>query len=127
MPFSIERWRDSDIIVVRGSGEVAVADNDAMLRALRTACEVRPSSRVILDLSSVDYIPTPAEARTLAENLAALAKPRQCLMAVVARPGAQYGVARMIETLSSIQNVTAAAFASVDEAVAWMHLGEREQ
>ena len=48
-------------------------------------------------------------------------------MAIVAEPGVQYGVARMIETLSSMEEVTMAAFTSIDEAVAWMQLGVREE
>ena len=127
MPYSIDRWQDSDIIIVRGSGEITAADNGVMLRALESACEMRPSRRVILDLSDVDYVPSAIEARELASSFARLAKPRQCLMAVVARPGAQYGVARMMEALSSAQDVTAAAFGSMDDASAWMLVGEREE
>ena len=127
MPYTIERWQDTDILVVRGSGDVTASDNDAMLRALETACESRPSNRVILDLSDVDYVPTAAEARGLATSFTRLAKPRQCLMAVVARSGAQYGVARMIETLSSIEDLTATAFGSMGEAAAWMQVGERKE
>jgi anti-anti-sigma regulatory factor len=126
VPYSIERWQDTDILVVRGSGEITAADNDAMLHALESACEIRPGSRVILDLSDVDYVPSAAEARGLATSFASLAKPRQCLIAVVARSGAQYGVARMIETLSSLDDVTSAAFGSMDEAAAWMEVGEAE-
>jgi hypothetical protein len=48
-------------------------------------------------------------------------------MAIVAEPGVQYGVARMIETLSSMDDVTAAAFTPMDEAVAWMQLGVRDE
>lgn len=126
MPFSIERWQDTDIVVVRASGEIAAADHDEMLRALANACQIRASTRVVLDLSDVEYVPSAEEARALAESFVTLARPRQCLMALVARPGAQYGVARMIETLSSIRNVTAAAFSSLDEAAAWMHAGSSD-
>jgi anti-anti-sigma regulatory factor len=126
VPYSIALWQDTDILVVRGSGEITAADNDAMLHALEAACEMRPSRRVILDLSDVDYVPSAAEARGLATSFAKLAKPRQCLMAVVARSGAQYGVARMIETLSSMEDITATAFDSMDEAAAWMEVGEAE-
>ena len=94
MPYSINRWEDTDILVVRGSGDITAADNDA---------------------------------RNLAKSFARLAKPRHCLMAIVAESGAQYGVARMIETLSSMDDVTTAAFGSMDEAVAWMQLGVREE
>jgi anti-anti-sigma regulatory factor len=127
VPYSIERWQDTDILVVRGSGEITAADNDAMTRALETACETRPSRAVILDLTVVDYVPSAGEARNLAKSFARLARPRQCLMAIVADPGVQYGVARMIETLSSMEEVTMAAFTSMDEAVAWMQLGVREE
>jgi anti-anti-sigma regulatory factor len=127
VPYSIERWQDTDILVVRGSGEITAADNDVMLRVLESACEMRPSRRVILDLTDVDYVPSAAEARGLATSFTKLAKPRQCLMAVVARPGAQYGVARMIESLSSMEDVTATAFGSMDEAAAWMLVADREE
>jgi anti-anti-sigma regulatory factor len=127
VPYSIERWQDTDILVVRGSGEITAADNDVMLRALESACEMRPGRRVILDLTDVDYVPSAAEARGLATSFTKLAKPRQCLMAVVARPGAQYGVARMIESLSSMEDVTATAFGSMDEAAAWMLVADREE
>ena len=127
MPYSIERWQETDILVVRGSGQITAADNDEMSRALASACELRPSRTVILDLTDVDYVPSADEARNLAKSFARLAKPRQCLMAIVAQSGVQYGVARMIETLSSIEDVTMAAFDSIDEAVAWMQLGVREE
>ena len=127
VPYAIERWQDTDILVVRGSGDITASDNDAMSRALETACETRPSRAVILDLTAVDYVPSAGEARNLAKSFARLAKPRQCLMAIVAESGAQYGVARMIETLSSMDDVTTAAFISMDEAVAWMQLGVREE
>ena len=127
MPYSIERWQDTDILVVRGSGEITATDNDQMSRALETACEMRPSRTVILDLTDVNYVPSADEARNLAKSFARLAKPRQCLMAIVAQSGVQYGVARMIETLSSIEDVTMAAFDSIDEAVTWMQLGVRDE
>jgi hypothetical protein len=127
VPYSIDRWQDTDILVVRGSGEITATDNDALIHLLETACEMRPSRTVILDLTGGNYVPSAAEALNLAKSFARLAKPRQCLMAIVAESGAQYGVARMIETLSSMDDVTTAAFSSMDEAVAWMQLGVREE
>jgi anti-anti-sigma regulatory factor len=127
VPYTIERWQDTDILVVRGSGQITAADNDELSRALEMACETRPSRTVILDLTDVDYVPSADEARTLAKSFARLAKPRQCLMAIVAQAGVQYGVARMIETLSSIEDVTMAAFDSIEEAVTWMQLGVRDE
>ena len=127
MPYAIERWQDTDILVVRGTDEITAADNDALMHLLAAACETRPSRTVILDLTGGDYVPSAAEARNLAKSFARIAKPRQCLLAIVAESGAQYGVARMIETLSSMDDVTTAAFSSMDEAVAWMQLGVREE
>jgi hypothetical protein len=123
VPFSIERWQDTDIVVVRGSGAITARDHVELLASLRTACELQPSSRVVLDLSSVDYIPAADDVRDLARSFVEFARPNQCLMAVVARSGAQFGVARMLEILTSFDGVSAAAFTALADAVAWIEAG----
>jgi len=119
MPFAVEWAKETDVVIVRGMGDVGASAQKDMLAALTNACESRPSSRVVLDLSAVDYVPTADEARALAQHVVSLAKAK-CRVAVVGRSGAQYGVARMVETISSVRDVIAAAFQSVDEALAWI-------
>ena len=119
MPFTVEWPRESDVVIVRGVGDVGASAHRDMLAALTQACEARPSSRVVLDLSAVDHVPTAEEARALAQHVVAMAKAK-CRVAVVGRSGAQYGVARMVETISSVRDVISAAFQSVDEALAWI-------
>ena len=108
------------MIVVRGENDISADDNAALLSELARACEEHPSGRVILDLSDTDYVPTGTEARALATAISELARPNHCQIAIVARPGAQYGVARMIEAITEVRDATASAFASFNEALGWV-------
>jgi hypothetical protein len=122
LAFTFEQWQDTDIVVLRASPDSAY-DQDEVLEALRTACARRPSSNIILDITRLLHVPTADEARELAEHIVRLSAPGHCVIAVVARLGAQYGVARMVESLSGVRDVTARAFTAVDEAAAWMLTG----
>lgn len=120
MPYSIESLQGSDVVLVRASGAVTASETDDLRFALAQACQMRASSRVVLDIAAVDYIPSAAQARALAQAIASLARRSKCLVAIVAKPGAQYGVARMISAMSEVDDVSAAAYPSVDEAIAWV-------
>lgn len=105
---------------MRGEGEISPHDNVLLLSELARACEDDPSGLAIVDLTGTEYVPTGSEARALATALSELARPNGCRIAIVARPGAQYGIARMIEAITEVRDATASAFPSLNDALAWV-------
>lgn len=120
MTFSLSRWQDSGIIVVRGEGSCSVGESTEALRALEHQTIVPNLCAILLDLRSFDTIPSSDEARQLAGSFGAFCISHGCRIAYVAAAGAPYGMARMVEMLSQQQGVMAAAFTAPEPALRWL-------
>ena len=120
MPFTIDRYEEGDAVVVRWHGAETAGDWNAALTALEDVCRGREASAAIIDLSEVSYVPTPDDVRAFARGFSRLRGQLECMIAVVGRQGAQFGMARMIEALLSVDRVKASAFTSLEDAIKWI-------
>ncbi len=125
MAFTLDRWPDTDILVVTGIGDGSVEESDEILVALAGQRLVPRITGVLFDLRRLDYLPTAEEARRISAGYARFGAEQRCRMAYVAPPGAQYGIARMVEMLTTQHGVVAATFTHFDLALGWLHEGVR--
>lgn len=120
MAFTLEPWPDTGILVVTGIGAGSVEESDEVLVALTRQRLVPRIQGVLFDLRRLDYVPTADEARRISAGYARFGVEQQCRMAYVAPPGAQYGIARMVEMLTTQHGVAAATFTLFDLALRWL-------
>lgn len=120
MAFTVQRWPDSEVLVVTGHGAGSLEESDRVLEELARQQLVPVIRGVLFDLRQLGWIPNPEEARLIAARYGTFGSRHGCRMAYLAPPGAQYGVARMIEMLSQQYGVRAATFATLEAAHAWL-------
>lgn len=125
MAFELERIRDTDIILVRASGEGSVREVYELLEALATQTLVPTLATVLLDIRKLQNAPTIPEARLLAEAFGNFAAARGCRLAYVAPPGYPFGVMRMVELQAQVHGAVTATFSDYDEALRWLSGGVR--
>lgn len=125
MAFSIARHPGTDLLVVRGQGDGSLAESFELLAALESQVLLPRAFGVIFDLRELAYIPSPADAREIAQRYGTAGALQGWRMAYVAPPGAQYGVARMVEMLSQQYGVIAGTFTSLELALAWFAAAPR--
>lgn len=120
MPFTLTVWPGTEVLVVRGEGAGSLAESAEVLRALERQALVPAIRAVLFDLRALDYIPTPDDAREIALRYGDFGEANKCRMAYLAPPGAQYGVARMVEMLTQQRGVAAGTFTTPDLALSWL-------
>ncbi|HMV31230.1 MAG TPA: hypothetical protein PKA50_03840 [Gemmatimonadales bacterium] len=120
MPFTVQRWPGSAVLVVTGHGAGSLDESERVLEELARQQLVPVLHGVLFDLRQLEWIPNPEEARLIAARYGTFGARHGCRMAYLAPPGAQYGVARMIEMLSQQYGVRAATFATLEAAHAWL-------
>ena len=125
MAFELERIRETDIILVRTSGEGSVQEVYELFEALATQQLVPTLAAVLIDLRELQNSPSPAEARLLAEAFGNFAASRGCRIAYVAPPGYPFGAMRMVELQAQIHGAVTATFSDYDEALRWLAGGVR--
>ncbi|MBK8006136.1 MAG: hypothetical protein IPK12_20055 [Gemmatimonadetes bacterium] len=125
MAFELERIRETDIILVRASGEGSVQEVYALLEALTTQTLVPTLAAVLLDLRELQNAPSPAEARVLAEAFGNFAVAHGCRLAYVAQPGYPFGIMRMVEMQAQVHGAVTATFSDYPEALRWLAGGVR--
>lgn len=120
MAFTLSPIIGTDLILVTGSGDGSVSESGEVLAALEAQTLVPAPRGVLFDLRALDYVPSSEEARHIAATYGAFAARHALRMAYLAPPGAQYGVARMVQTLSESYGVAAGVFTTQDAALAWL-------
>jgi hypothetical protein len=120
MAYSLTRWPESRILVIRGSGTGSLEEGLAILDALASQALVADPIGVLFDLRLLEYVPSAEEARQIAASYGAFGVQHRLRMAYLASAGAQYGVARMVQSLSENHGVAASVFTTVEPAIRWL-------
>lgn len=79
-----------------------------------------PHGRVLVDVRSMVGLPSASDTREFGRRLGAAPGLEFTRMALVARPGVHYGVARSIALLASSHGRMVEAFTTIGEAEAWL-------
>ncbi len=125
MAFTISNYPGTGVLVVRGEGDGSLEESRQVLAALESQSLIPRAAGVIFDVRALAFIPSPEEARLIAQQYGAAGARNGWRMAYVAPPGAQYGVARMVEMLSQQHGVAAGTFTSMEVALAWFAAAPR--
>jgi hypothetical protein len=91
-----------------------------ILEAIERQALVSEPIGVVFDIRLLDFVPNGEEARQIATGYGAFGARHRLRLAYLAPPGAQYGVARMVQILSEAHGVAAAVFTSMEAAIGWL-------
>lgn len=75
---------------------------------------------LLIDLRRRETLPSGEQARSIGRRLAKVAASRFAAVALVARPGAQFGLARAVDLLTQLEGMPAATFTDMALARAWL-------
>ncbi len=90
MPFTVQRWPGSAVLVVTGHGAGSLDESERVLEELARQQLVPVLHGVLFDLRQLEWIPNPEEARLIAARYGTFGARHGCRMAYLAPPGAQY-------------------------------------
>lgn len=119
MPFRIRGVDDGRILLVVATGSAQYQDWLALLR--REDLRTRRSS-LLIDLRRRADLPSLTTARNVGADLASAAT-RLSAVAMVAQPGAQYGLSRMANALAEGGGLAIRTFNDLREAYEWLRAG----
>ena len=120
MPYAYEIDVDRRLVVVVFSGDANLADAEGIMTELHA--DPRHSFRFnrVYDCRAVTRLPPVTELRGVAElfrrRVDPTVRPRR---AIVVRPGAPYGLGRMLQALLDLAGLELTIFMDLDEAIAW--------
>lgn len=127
MAFSLAPLSGTACVIVTGSGSGSLEESEEIIAALSAHALVQPLRAVLFDVRLLEFIPNPDEARRIAATHGAFGAELGVRMAYLTPPGAQYGVARMIQILAESYGVQASVFTSFEPAVHWLESDIRAQ
>jgi len=110
----------AQVVVLGGDRVTSVREWIAELGRAIPPGGAGPVGALLLDFRSHDFGPSADEASALAERLHAVLGDGGPPLAVVARPGAQFGGTRVLCTLAEMRGCRAAAFETEAEAWLWL-------
>lgn len=105
-------------VVMSGPGDYAYCAT--MLRRIAAELAARPGFSGLIDIRELDYVPTVDEAQRLAELYVQHRTAFGGRVAVLARPGEQFGMARLRTITASLGGVQVEAFTARANAIAWL-------
>lgn len=107
------------VVLIRAVGPANNDDWFALVERFGNGAE--GSGRgLLVDLRRRDTLPTTEEARGIGIELARVASVHFRAMALVVRPGAQFGLARMADQLAGLHGLIAASFNDLSAARDWL-------
>jgi hypothetical protein len=127
MAFTLTPLPGSSGVIVTGSGSGSLEEGEAVVAALIAQFRSRPFRAVLFDVRLLEYVPLPEEARRIAATHGAFGAEHGVRLAYLASPGAQYGVARMVQVLAEAHGVQASVFTSYEPAVRWLESDVKAQ
>ncbi len=119
MPFQVRIIERGAILLVRAVGGANPDDWYGLADHPDLARPGAPRG-LLVDLRRRQTLPTAAQARETGRGLADVALERFDAVALVARPGAQFGLARMVALLNEIEALSTAAFQEPRPALVWL-------
>jgi len=108
------------VVVLAGANLGSLREWLAELDVAAVKAREEEADALLLDFRAQGFIPSEREANTLVAALKVLCGRRAPPVAIVANPGAQFGVARMLCTLGELDGCRTVAFR--DETAAWSWL-----
>ncbi len=106
--------------VLRARGAVNVAASLAAVEELVADPRLTPGHAILLDLRSVDYTPTLADARQLTDLDGRAERIRAFPLAFVTATPQHFSAAALLSALANAKGAVTRAFRSFDEAAAWL-------
>jgi hypothetical protein len=120
MPFHVRIVEPGRVVLVRGLGP-ATTDDWFALAAHPGLPDRRAGYGLIVDLRRRETLPTPEEAREVGRRLTGVAWSHFVAVALVARPGAQFGLARSVDLLTQLEGgLPTATFVEMRAAWEWL-------
>lgn len=117
MPFHTRLVDEGRIILVRATGLARVEDWSHLQRSAYPNPErVRG---MIVDLRRRTSLPSADVARDVGSRLSHFAAPISAI-AMVARPGAQYGLTRIVDAIAELDDIAIESFTELREAYEWL-------
>lgn len=121
MPYEIRVEEEAGVVEIRAYGEGSREEGmRAFAEGLRLARDVEVHA-VLLDILELEFIPSNADASVFSGGLAELGS-AGLRIAIVAPPGAAYGVARMVAILTELVGARVTVFESREDAMRWFAL-----
>lgn len=112
-----------EVVEVRVPGPGAFTDLTAAIERVATTMLDRPASTALVDLRETDFVPTMVQAELLLDMLVHRSQVIRNRVAVVARPGAQFGMLRLVTIKASLRDLPIAAFTFEGEARRFLETG----
>jgi hypothetical protein len=120
MPYSYEIDAEPRLIVAVFTGDANLADADAVMTQLHADPRHSFAFSRVYDCRGLTRLPPLVELRGVAElfrhRIDPTVRPRR---AIVVRPGAAYGLGRMLQARLDLAGMELNIFTGPDEAVAW--------
>ena len=118
MPFHYRFIHNNQVVLIRALGTASVEDWEGLATLPFPEAAAEPC--LLIDLRPRMDLPTGAVAREIGRAMHRTAA-RFCAIALVARPGAQYGLARSAELLSDLRQKEIQTFLDLRSAWNWLH------
>ncbi len=120
MPFEARLDPAEGIVRLRGHGDADVISCAAAVTRVRALPGLLETSPIVVDVRDLDYLASAADVEMLTQPDAVPAVLRGHPTAVIARAGAQYGIARRFATLACIAGAIVEVFGDPDSAESWI-------
>jgi len=108
------------VVVLAGANLGSLREWLAEINLATVKAREGAADALLLDFRVQGFMPSEREANTLVSALKALCGRRVPPVAILANPGAQFGVARMLCTLGELDGCRTAAFRDETEAWGWL-------
>ncbi len=108
------------VVHVVGAGEGSLDAARGTFASLVGDEEVRPPFGLLVDVRNVRNAPSAGEARAIAEFSNSPGRAVAHSTALLVRPGVQYGIARMIQTVAEFRGARIAIFTDEAAALNWL-------
>jgi len=120
MPITVELGPEQRRVDVVATGSLTQAERLAALARCIELLRAHHGATVLFDARAAVSAPTAAENREITEVVSAVASVFVSGVAIVLKPGAQYGMARMLQALLADRGVAVAVFTDITAAASWL-------
>lgn len=120
MPFQLEISPDGSLARVRGFGREEFSSTLEALRRIGDDPRLLPGIPVLMDIRELDYLATPPEVKEFASPDSIPAFYSGHAVAILARPGTQFGVSRAFTSRAESVGSRMKVFVEERAALAWL-------